>query len=205
MRVFLQTAGVQAAFKDAPAQSVCRHPSLICYENQDYFSLWFRLPQIWSSHSMRERTNLSKQLLVKIVYVTLLVNVKMYTIFSTCKTCWVTLDQVWWHFFDTLFFFANKTVRGWRMFLNTHFWNILMWNTQRQSLRAEIILSCWKWLEEVLYFAAGYLHQNTERIGEVALKNAFRHIDGLFILAAAQKTNGGGCRVSRSGLQVLNK
>lgn len=122
VRVFLQTAGVQAAFKDAPAQSVCRHPSLICYENQDYFSLWFRLPQIWSSHSMRERTNLSKQLLVKIVYVTLLVNVKMYTIFSTCKTCWVTLtllvksfhkahtnalDQVWWHFFDTLFFFLQ--------------------------------------------------------------------------------------------------
>lgn len=123
VRVFLQTAGVQVAFKDAPAESVCRHPSLICYENQDYFSLWFRLPQIWSSHSMSERTNLSKQLLVKIVYVTLLVNVKIYAIFSTCKTCLVTLtlfvksfhkahtnalDQVWWHFF-----FANKTVRGW--------------------------------------------------------------------------------------------
>lgn len=29
--------------------------------------------------------------------------------------------------------------------------------------------------------------------------------DGLYILAAAQKTNGGGCRISRSGLKVLSK
>lgn len=32
--------------------SVCRHPSLIYYESQDYFSLRFRLPQIWSSRSI---------------------------------------------------------------------------------------------------------------------------------------------------------
>lgn len=50
VRVSLRAAGVQAAFKDSPAESVCRHPSLIYYENQDYFSLWVRLLQIRSSH-----------------------------------------------------------------------------------------------------------------------------------------------------------
>lgn len=118
------------------------------------------------------------------------------------QTLWIKSGDIFWHLF-----FASKTVRGWEN-ISKHAVlkhpevkhakaKSMGWNN---TLMLKVALT-----EGSPVFCSWIFASEYVKNWGSCTKNAFCHIDGLFILAAAQKTNGGGCRISRSGLKVLNK